>query len=61
MAATVLSLNSGEIPVTRNYNHADPDCPVNVVHRPQRATAATAIVLSQATMGQAVAVALAGA
>ncbi|HTQ39890.1 MAG TPA: beta-ketoacyl-[acyl-carrier-protein] synthase family protein [Pirellulales bacterium] len=32
LAASILGLNAGEIPVTLNYEHPDPECPVNVIH-----------------------------
>ncbi|MHB1035478.1 MAG: beta-ketoacyl-[acyl-carrier-protein] synthase family protein [Pirellulales bacterium] len=60
MAASVLGLVAGEIPVTLNYEYPDPTCPVNVVHgEPGRSTSPTALVLNHALMGQAVAVVLA--
>ena len=61
MAASVLALVEGEVPVTLNYESPDPQCPVNVVHgEPLAARHATAVVLSQSGTGQAAALVLAG-
>ena len=61
MAASVLGFASGEVPFTLNYEHADPRCPVQVIHsRPYRPQQQTALVLNQSTTGQSVAVVLAG-
>jgi 3-oxoacyl-[acyl-carrier-protein] synthase II len=59
MAASVLALEHGVVPPTLNYSHPDPDCPINVVRQPQPTKVPTAMVLSQATMGQAVAIVIA--
>ena len=32
MAASVLALQEGLVPQTLNFEHPDPDCPVNVIH-----------------------------
>ncbi len=59
MVASVLGLAAGEVPVTLNYEHPDPACPVNVVHgEPLRTTSPTALVMNHALMGQAVALVL---
>lgn len=59
MAVSVAALTRGEIPVTLNYEQPDPLCPVNVIHgRPQPVGTQTALVLSQAPAGQAIAVVL---
>jgi 3-oxoacyl-[acyl-carrier-protein] synthase II len=61
LAASVLALEAGLVPPTLNYEHPDPECPVNVVHgaalagRPD-----TAIAVNICSTGQAVAVALGG-
>jgi 3-oxoacyl-[acyl-carrier-protein] synthase II len=61
MAASVLAFAAGEVPITLNYEHADPRCPVEVVHgRPCRIERQTALALNQSSTGQAVAVVLAG-
>jgi len=60
-AVAVLALQHGLIPYTLNYEHPDPQCPVNVVHgRPLPLDRPTALVLSHSPHGQAVAVVLAG-
>jgi 3-oxoacyl-[acyl-carrier-protein] synthase II len=59
MAAAVLALASGKIPATLNYERPDPDCPLSVVSNGALARGSTALVLSQATTGQALAVVLA--
>ncbi len=59
MAATVLCLSQGKIPLTLNYEQPDPECPVNVVAQAQRFEHPTAVVLSQSTTGQSLAVVLA--
>jgi 3-oxoacyl-[acyl-carrier-protein] synthase II len=61
MAASVLALERGEVPATLNYDQPDPECPIHVVRKPERARAPTALALNQATTGQALAVVLAGA
>ena len=61
MAASVLALSKGVLPPTLNYETPDPACPVNVVRgEPMPIEKRTAMVLSQADTGQAVAVLLAG-
>jgi 3-oxoacyl-[acyl-carrier-protein] synthase II len=61
MVASVLALSNGEIPGTLNYEQADSDCPVNVIHGgPAPLGNPTALVLSQSSYGQAVAVLLGG-
>jgi 3-oxoacyl-[acyl-carrier-protein] synthase II len=59
MAASVLALSGGKIPATLNYEHPDPDCPLNIDCDDAIARGSTAMVLSQATTGQALAVVLA--
>ncbi len=59
-AVSVLALQNGEVPVTLNYEQADPDCPVNVIHGSSLKDAKkTALVLNQATTGQAAALLIA--
>jgi 3-oxoacyl-[acyl-carrier-protein] synthase II len=59
-AVAVLSLQHGLVPHTLNYEHSDPECPVNVVHgQPAPLKLPTALVLSHSPLGQAVAVVLA--
>ncbi len=58
-AAMVLALRHGEVPRTLNYETADPECPVNVVHGASLVGAKpVAMILSQAGPGQAVAMIL---
>lgn len=60
LVASLLGLAEGEVPITLNYEHLDPECPVQVVHdRPQPSQHGTALVLNQATTGQAAAVVVA--
>jgi 3-oxoacyl-[acyl-carrier-protein] synthase II len=60
MAASVLALSRGLVPVTLNYAHPDPACPVNVVAgAPQQIATATAAVLNQSNAGQTVCVGIA--
>ena len=59
MVASVLALEKGEVPMTLNYTQPDPRCPVNVIHgEPLYQTHHAAVVLSQSSTGQAVAVVL---
>jgi 3-oxoacyl-[acyl-carrier-protein] synthase II len=61
MAASILALQHGSVPPTVNYQHPDPECPINVVHgQPMPLKRATALVLSHTPFGQAAAVVLAG-
>jgi 3-oxoacyl-[acyl-carrier-protein] synthase II len=59
MAASVLALQNGQVPATLNYDQPDRACPIHVVRKTEPARCPTALVLSQATMGQALAVVLA--
>ena len=59
LVASVLALQNGLVPPTRNYQHPDPDCPVNVVHdQPLEVKQPTAVVLNHSPCGQAMAVVL---
>jgi 3-oxoacyl-[acyl-carrier-protein] synthase II len=59
-AVTILACQRKLIPHTLNYEHPDPQCPVNVVHgQPRPLDRPTALVLSHSQHGQAVAVVLA--
>jgi 3-oxoacyl-[acyl-carrier-protein] synthase II len=61
MALCVLALQHGLVPPTLNYEHPDPQCPINVVHgRPLPLGRPTALVLGHSAHGQAVAVVLGG-
>ena len=62
MAASVLSLADGRVPVTLNYQEPDSNCPINVIRdRPHQTDKHIAVVLNQTRTGQAVAVVIAGA
>ncbi len=59
LVASLLGLERGLIPATRNYQVADPECPVNVVHgEPLAGRPATAVKINLCSTGQAVVVAL---
>lgn len=59
---SVLSFQHGQAPPTLNYEHPDPQCPINVIHgQPMPLNRPTALVLSYSPRGQAVAVVLGGA
>jgi 3-oxoacyl-[acyl-carrier-protein] synthase II len=60
LVASILGLERGLVPITRNYETPDPDCPVNVVRdEPLVGRPATAIAVNLCSTGQAAAVALA--
>jgi len=62
LMASLLGLEAGVVPATRNYRTPDPACPVNVVSgEPLAGRPATAIAVNACTTGQAVAVVIAGA
>lgn len=62
LAVSVLAVSNGLVPATLNYEFPDPACPVNVIHGAPLATSKNvALVLNQATTGQAVAVVIAAA
>lgn len=57
LAASVLGLEAGLVPLTLNYETPDPLCPVNVVHgEPLAGRPGTAIAVNFCSMGQAAAV-----
>jgi 3-oxoacyl-[acyl-carrier-protein] synthase II len=59
LIGSLLGRARGEVPVTLNYQQADPQCPVNVIHeQPLRPRSSISISLSQSATGQAVAVVL---
>ncbi|MEK6246727.1 MAG: beta-ketoacyl-[acyl-carrier-protein] synthase family protein, partial [Planctomycetales bacterium] len=61
MVASLLAIQKGTLPPSLNYEHPDPDCPVNVVHdKCQTLAKNSALLLNQGRLGQAVAVVLAG-
>ena len=61
MAASVLAIVRGRVPRTLNYDKPDPACPVNVIRdEPLPIEKRAALVLNQATTGQAAAVVISG-
>ncbi len=59
MAASVLALKHGQVPVTLNFEQAAPDCPVNVIAgKPLSGAAPVAMIISQNRTGQAAAIVL---
>lgn len=57
LAASLLGLEKGLVPPTRNYQTADPACPINVVRgTPLEGSLPSALVLSQSRMGHCEAV-----
>ncbi|MFP6620299.1 MAG: beta-ketoacyl-[acyl-carrier-protein] synthase family protein [Pirellulaceae bacterium] len=57
MAASVLTLASGVIPRTLNYEFPDPACPVHVVAKPaQKSAEPTVLMLNHSSSGQATSV-----
>jgi 3-oxoacyl-[acyl-carrier-protein] synthase II len=60
LAASVLSLSSGEIPCTLNYDEPDPACNINVIHgEPLRARLPVVLKLNHTPIGQAAAMVIA--
>jgi 3-oxoacyl-[acyl-carrier-protein] synthase II len=59
LAASVLAFEKGCVPPTLNYEHPDPECPVNVIHgAPGKQAGPVVLKLSHAMSGQAVALLL---
>jgi 3-oxoacyl-[acyl-carrier-protein] synthase II len=59
MIASVLAINEGRVPPTRNFEEPDSACPIDVVHGDWRnVNRRTALVLNQSHTGQATAVVL---
>ena len=57
LAASVLAMHEGCVPATRNYEHPDPACPVEVVRdQPLVISRAGALCLTWMPAGQAAAV-----
>ncbi|HET6423971.1 MAG TPA: beta-ketoacyl synthase N-terminal-like domain-containing protein [Planctomycetaceae bacterium] len=56
LAASLLSLRNGVIPMTLNYEHGNPDCPLNVVHgQPLKTSNKVVLNLNVTRIGQATA------
>ena len=59
LAASILGLEQGLVPPTLNYEHPDPECPVNVVAgTPLAGRPPTAVKVNLCSTGQAVALAI---
>jgi 3-oxoacyl-[acyl-carrier-protein] synthase II len=59
MVGSVMAITDGVVPVTLNYEHPDPTCPVNVIHgKPLLTDNRVAMMLNESETGQAVAVIL---
>ncbi len=57
--ACALALHHEQVPPTRNYEHPDPQCPINVVHgQPAPLGRPNGLILSHSRNGQAVAIVL---
>jgi 3-oxoacyl-[acyl-carrier-protein] synthase II len=57
LAASILAMHKGCLPATRNYEHPDPACPVQVVRgEPLVISRADALCLAWMPLGQAAAV-----
>ena len=60
LITSLLALQSGEIPITLNYDTPDPDCPINVVHgQPLNSNQPVALSVNQSRSGQTAAMILA--
>jgi 3-oxoacyl-[acyl-carrier-protein] synthase II len=60
LAASIVGMNSGEAPVTLNYEQPDVECPVNVVHgAPLTSNNRAALKLSSSRLGHAAAMIIA--
>ena len=60
MAASVLALANNVVPATLNYEHPDPQCPVNVIRgQPLQGAKPVALLLNHTTLGQAASLVLA--
>jgi 3-oxoacyl-[acyl-carrier-protein] synthase II len=61
LVASILALQNGLVPPTKNYSQPDKACPVNVVQdKPLALEKPVLVALNQSTTGQAAAVVLAG-
>ena len=62
LAASILGMEAGVVPMTLNYETPDPLCPINVVHGEALAgRPGTAIAVNVCSTGQAAAIAIATA
>ena len=61
LAVSVLSFTAGLVPPTLNYEHPDPECPVQVIHgEPMACGDASALAVNWTSIGQAAAMVVAG-
>lgn len=61
MAASVLAFQRGQVPPTLNYQHPDPNCPINVIRgQAMPLEQPTALVLNHARVGQSMAMVVGG-
>jgi 3-oxoacyl-[acyl-carrier-protein] synthase II len=58
MAASVLAIAHGQVPVTLNHDRPDPACPLKIVREPLAAAPPVAMVINQTQIGQAAALVL---
>jgi 3-oxoacyl-(acyl-carrier-protein) synthase len=60
LAASLVGMNAGEIPMTLNYEQPDQECPINVVHgEPLTSNKRAALKLSSSRLGHAAAMIIA--
>lgn len=61
LAASLIGMNAGEIPITLNYEQPDPECPINVVcGEPLASKKRAALKFSSSRLGHAAAIIVAG-
>ena len=61
MAASVVALGAGMVPATLNYEHPDPNCPLEVIHdEPMPSVTAPALLVNRTWSGQAAVAVVAG-
>jgi 3-oxoacyl-[acyl-carrier-protein] synthase II len=60
LAASLVGMSAGEIPLTLNYEQPDRQCPVNVVREPVQSEKRAALKLSSSRLGHAAAIIMAG-
>jgi len=57
LAASILAIHNGCVPAVRNYEHADPACPIKVIHgQPLVSSLSDAVCLTWMPFGQSAAV-----
>ncbi len=61
MIGSLVAFETGQVPYTLNYEHPDPNCPINVIKAaPYRTARKAALLLNQTTTGQSVALVIGG-